>query len=128
MIGCLAERYKDEIKAEIPEVDVVIGTSAYEEAAKLIRQALSDGESSVCLKDISYLPDTKSDRLITTGGHYAYLKIAEGCDKHCTYCIIPYVRGRIRSRAPQQVLAEVQHLVDKGFKEIVLTGINTALC
>ena len=96
--GCLAQRYKEEIIQEIPEVDAVLGTTSYEEIAHVIDGVLSDspmerGDVRLTMKDVDYLPVTDTHRMVTTGGHFAYLKIAEGCDKHCTYCIIPKVRG-----------------------------------
>lgn len=90
--GCLAQRYKQEIIDEIPEVDVVLGTTSYDKIVEVVEEAL-EGKSEVELADIDALPLPETKRLVTTGGHYAYLKIAEGCDKHCTYCIIPKVRG-----------------------------------
>ena len=95
--GCMAQRYKEEIMQEIPEVDGILGTSTYDEISDVIRQALSGQEHISCFHDLSVLPDVKEKRLVTTGGHYAFLKIAEGCDKRCTYCIIPYLRGPYRS-------------------------------
>jgi len=125
--GCLAQRYADEIQKEIPEVDIVIGTSAYEEAAELVKGVLNGSGSAVSLKDISYLPDVKSDRLITTGGHYAYLKIAEGCDKHCTYCIIPKLRGSFRSVPMERLIEDAKVLASKGVKELILVAQETTL-
>ena len=92
--GCMAERYKDEILEEIPEVDEVLGTTAYDKILDAVDAAL-EGNQEVILSDIDALPLPETKRLVTTGGHFAYLKIAEGCDKHCTYCIIPKVRGNI---------------------------------
>ena len=88
--GCLAQRYKDEIVEEIPEVDAVLGTSSCEEIAKVLKKALNSGERTLVFKDIDAPASPVTKRLVTTGGHYAFLKIAEGCDKRCTYCIIPY--------------------------------------
>jgi len=90
--GCLAERYKEEIYKEIPEVDAVIGTSSYDAIAEAVEQAL-EGKKPQVFKDLNRLPDIRTERVVTTGGYFAHLKIAEGCDKHCTYCIIPKVRG-----------------------------------
>ena len=121
--GCMAERYKDEILEEIPEVDEVLGTTAYDKILDAVDAAL-EGNQEVILSDIDALPLPETKRLVTTGGHFAYLKIAEGCDKHCTYCIIPYARGRIRSRKAEEVVREVETLAANGCKEVVLTGIH----
>ena len=94
--GCLAQRYYKEIGTELPEVDAVLGTTAYDRICDVIKETLA-GKGSVTLGDLNALPLQETRRLVTTGGHYAYLKIAEGCDKHCTYCIIPKLRGRYRS-------------------------------
>lgn len=120
--GCLAQRYSDEIQKEIPEVDIVIGTSAYEEIVTAI-----NNQRGIYLKDIGYLPDTQTHRLITTGGHYAYLKIAEGCNKHCTYCIIPSLRGTYRSVPMDKLIEEAKHLADNGVKELILVAQETTL-
>ena len=111
--GCLAQRYKEEIIQEIPEVDAVLGTTSYEEIAHVIDGALSEspmehGDVRLTMKDVDYLPVTDTHRMVTTGGHFAYLKIAEGCDKHCTYCIIPKVRGDYRSVPMEHLLEEAQ--------------------
>lgn len=90
--GCLAQRYQKEIVEEIPEVDAVLGTSSYDKIAEAVKEVL-EGHPCMEMEDIDVLPLVESKRLVTTGGHYAYLKIAEGCDKHCTYCIIPKIRG-----------------------------------
>ena len=92
--GCLAQRYRQEILDEIPEVDEVLGTTAYDQILDAVDAALA-GEHSVMVEDVNALPLPKTKRLVTTGGHFAYLKIAEGCDKHCTYCIIPQDPGKL---------------------------------
>lgn len=126
--GCLAQRYASEIREEIEEVDVVVGTSAYEDICDAIDKALADESlGGVYLKDISYLPDVKTRRLVTTGGHYAYLKIAEGCDKHCTYCIIPKLRGSFRSVPMENLIREAKALAADGVKEIILVAQETTL-
>ena len=94
--GCLAERYRQEIRDEIPEVDEVLGTTAYDRILDAVDAALA-GKHSVMLADIDALPLPDTKRLVTTGGHFAYLKIAEGCEQHCNYCIIPTSRGNYRS-------------------------------
>ena len=102
--GCLAERYRQEIIDEIPEVDEVLGTTAYDQILDAVDAALA-GRHSVVISDLDALPMPETKRLVTTGGHFAYLKIAEGCDKHCTYCIIPKIRGNFRS-VPMERLAQ----------------------
>ena len=102
--GCLAQRYRQEIIDEIPEVDEVLGTTAYDKILDAVDAALA-GQHAVMLSDLDALPLPDTKRLVTTGGHFAYLKIAEGCDKHCTYCIIPKIRGNFRS-VPMEHLAE----------------------
>ena len=93
--GCLAQRYRQEILDEIPEVDAVLGTTAYDQILDAVDEALK-GQNSVRMEDLQRLPKVEAKRQVTTGGHFAYMKIAEGCDKHCTYCIIPKIRGRFR--------------------------------
>ena len=124
--GCLAQRYKDEIVKEIPEVDAVLGTTSYDKIVEAIDKAL-EGEVSIELTDIDALPRVETKRLVTTGGHFAYLKIAEGCDKHCTYCIIPKIRGNFRSVPMEQLLEEAQMLADQGVKELILVAQETTL-
>ena len=121
--GCLAQRYKKEIVDEISEVDAVLGTTTYEEILKAVDEAMA-GHQLLEFHDVNMLPEKRQKRILTTGGHYAHLKIAEGCDKHCTYCIIPFARGRVRSRKIADVLREVETLASKGYKEVVLTGIH----
>lgn len=130
--GCLAQRYKEEILSEIPEVDAVLGTTSYDEIGNIIDKLFSDspmerGDARLTLKDIDYLPKVESHRLVTTGGHFAYLKIAEGCDKHCTYCIIPKIRGNFRSVPMEQLLEEARQLADEGVKELILVAQETTL-
>ena len=124
--GCLAQRYKQEIIDEIPEVDVVLGTTSYDKIVEAVEEAL-EGKSEVELADIDALPLPETKRLVTTGGHYAYLKIAEGCDKHCTYCIIPKVRGNYRSVPMERLIKEAQELADQGVKELILVAQETTL-
>ena len=124
--GCLAERYKNEITEEIPEVDAVLGTTSYEEIAGAIREALKR-EKTLVFKDIDAPVGKETKRLVTTGGHYAFLKIAEGCDKRCTYCIIPYLRGRYRSVPMEQLEKEARELADQGVKELILVAQETTL-
>ena len=124
--GCLAQRYKEEITTEIPEVDAVLGTTSYEEIAKAVKTALG-GEKMHVFESIDAPVSTATDRLVTTGGHYAFLKIAEGCDKRCTYCIIPYLRGKFRSVPMEQLVHEAEELAEKGVKELILVAQETTL-
>lgn len=124
--GCLAQRYKQEIMDEIEEVDAVLGTTSYDKIVEVIDEALQ-GHKSLELTDIDALPTVESKRLVTTGGHFAYLKIAEGCDKHCTYCIIPKIRGNFRSVPIERLIKEVTDLVEQGVKELILVAQETTL-
>ena len=124
--GCLAQRYKQEIVDEIPEVDAVIGTSKYDEIFDAVDQALK-GSHFLDVDDLDRLPSVPGKRILTTGGHYAHLKIAEGCDKHCTYCIIPKIRGNYRSVPMEQLLAEAASLAEQGVKELMLVAQETTL-
>ncbi len=124
--GCLAQRYKEEITTEIPEVDAVLGTTSYEEIAKAVKTALG-GEKMHVFESIDAPVSPATDRLVTTGGHYAFLKIAEGCDKRCTYCIIPYLRGKFRSVPMEQLIREAEELAEKGVKELILVAQETTL-
>ena len=124
--GCLAQRYQQEILDEIPEVDAVIGTTAYDKILDAIDEAL-EGKATVTLADMNALPVVETKRQVTTGGHFAYLKIAEGCDKHCTYCIIPKLRGKFRSVPMERLIAEAEELVEQGVKELILVAQETTL-
>ncbi len=124
--GCLAQRYQQEILEEIPEVDAVLGTTSYHKIAEAIQEALA-GKGHVELNDLDALPLVNTKRLVTTGGHYAYLKIAEGCDKHCTYCIIPKLRGNYRSVPMDRLLREAEELASQGVKELILVAQETTL-
>ena len=124
--GCLAQRYKQEILDEIEEVDAVLGTTSYDKIVDAIEEALK-GNKTLQMTDIDALPLVDSKRLVTTGGHFAYLKIAEGCDKHCTYCIIPKIRGNFRSVPMERLIAEAEELVSQGVKELILVAQETTL-
>ncbi len=124
--GCLAQRYRQEIIDEIPEVDEVLGTTAYDRILDAVDAALK-GEHEVMLSDLDAMPLPDTKRLVTTGGHFAYLKIAEGCDKHCTYCIIPKIRGNFRSVPMERLLKEAEELADQGVKELILVAQETTL-
>lgn len=126
--GCLAQRYHQEIRTEIPEVDIIIGTMGYEALGETIRNALQKQQGVIeCLKDINYLPEPLTDRDSMSGGYSAYLKIAEGCDKHCTYCVIPMVRGSYRSVPMENLLSQAEHLVKNGARELILVAQETTL-
>ena len=124
--GCLAQRYKQEIIDEIPQVDVVMGTSNYDEIVDAVNSAL-EGKGGVNIEDADRLPLVNEKRVITTGGHYAYLKIAEGCNKHCTYCIIPKIRGEYRSIPMEFILKQAEEMVQEGVKEIILVAQETSM-
>ena len=124
--GCMAERYRQEILDEIPEVDEVLGTTAYDRILDAVDAALA-GQHEVMTADLDALPLPETKRLGTTGGHFAYLKIAEGCDKHCTYCIIPKIRGNFRSVPMERLLKEAQDLAEQGVKELILVAQETTL-
>jgi len=126
--GCLAQRYHNEIKEEIPEVDIIIGTTAYESLVESIEKA--QGASPAVeerLESIDYLPEQYTDRIRVSGGGYAYLKIAEGCNKCCTYCIIPKVRGSYRSVPMENLVAQAENLAANGASEIILVAQETTL-
>lgn len=124
--GCLAQRYKEEIIGEIPEVDAVLGTASYDEIIRALNQVFS-GESFLEFKDINSLPKHSKKRVITTGGYFEYLKIAEGCDKHCTYCIIPKLRGNFRSIPMEQLLSQAEYLAEQGVRELILVAQETTV-
>lgn len=126
--GCLAQRYHEDIKKELPEVDVIIGTTGYEELVQAIREGLRERSGAVSyIESIDYLPEPLTDRDSMSGGYYAYLKIAEGCDKNCTYCIIPKVRGRYRSVPIENLKEQAEHLVANGARELILVAQETTL-
>lgn len=124
--GCLSQRYREEIQKEIPEVDGLIGTTAIDEIAEAIEEILS-GRPSNHYKDVNALPSGNKKRVVTTGGHYAYLKIAEGCGRHCSYCIIPKVRGKYRSVPMESLVSEARKLAEGGVKELILVAQETTL-
>lgn len=124
--GCLAQRYADEIRSEIPEVDAVIGTTAFDEIGSVVERVLR-GEYVRELHSIDRLVLSDSPRIGTTGGYYSYLKIAEGCSKHCTYCIIPHLRGRYRSVPMERLIEEASFLAGKGVKELILVAQETTV-
>lgn len=141
--GCMAQRYQDEIQQEIPEVDAVIGTTGYTEIVPILDEILAEAEASQkeaaveepkeksfvnCCPSIDLLPASLADkRVVTTGGYTAYLKIAEGCNKRCTYCIIPYIRGHYRSFPMEDLLEEARKLAEGGVKELILIAQETTV-
>ena len=124
--GCLAQRYKEEIQEEIPEVDAIVGTTAIDSIVEAIDEVL-EGRGQNHYADLNAKPLTGVNRVMTTGGHFAYLKIAEGCNKHCTYCIIPKVRGDFRSVPMESLVQEAKELAEKGVKELILVAQETTL-
>lgn len=124
--GCLAQRYKEEIQKEIPQVDAILGTNSYEEIVTAVKEALA-GHHYEVYKPLSGLPKISAKRSLTTGGHYAHLKIAEGCNKHCTYCIIPKIRGQYRSVPMEELVHQAKELAEAGVKELILVAQETTL-
>ena len=124
--GCMAQRYRQEILDEIEEVDMVLGTTAYEEIVQAVEQAVG-GARAVEEKPLAYLPQPGESRILTTGGHFAYLKIAEGCNKCCTYCIIPKLRGQYRSVPMERLIAQAKMLAEQGVKELILVAQETTV-
>lgn len=124
--GCLAERYREEIETEIPEVDAILGTNSYDAIVNAVNEALK-GKKYERFAALEGLPKADAGRILTTGGHYAYLKIAEGCNKHCTYCIIPSIRGNYRSVPLEDLVAQAKELAASGVKELILVAQETTL-
>jgi ribosomal protein S12 methylthiotransferase len=124
--GCLAQRYQDEILKEIPEVDALLGTASFDRILQVIGE-LTDQKQEVCFDDLNRLPLPDSKRILTSGGYSSYLKIAEGCDKHCTYCIIPQVRGSYRSVPMERLIREAEYLAGQGVKELILVAQETTV-
>ncbi len=124
--GCLAERYKEEILKEIPEVDALLGTSSFDEILQVVEKITEGGQQAV-FEGLDRLPRISGKRMLTSGSYSAYLKIAEGCDKHCTYCIIPQVRGNFRSVPMEDLLKEAGYLAKQGVKELILVAQETTL-
>ena len=124
--GCLAQRYRQEIIDEIPEVDAVLGTTSFDHIIEAVEEALK-GQNLLKFDDLQKLVKSENHRILTTGGHYAHLKIAEGCDKHCTYCIIPKIRGTFRSVPMEELVEEAKYLVSQGVKELILVAQETTL-
>ena len=121
--GCLSQRYKDDILAELPEIDTIVGAANYD----AIVDAIGSEEEHSFVTDINYMPEAVGGRIVTTGASMAYLKIAEGCGKMCTYCAIPYIRGKYRSIPTEQLLASAKELAAQGVKELILVAQETTL-
>ena len=124
--GCLGERYREEIQSEIPQVDAILGTNSFDLIAEAIDEVM-EGKKQNHFNDIQAVPVHGKKRMVTTGGHYAYLKIAEGCDKHCTYCIIPKIRGNFRSVPMEVLVEEATKLAEDGVKELILVAQETTV-
>lgn len=124
--GCLAQRYKEEIIKEIPEVDAVLGTTSFGDIIKALDKVF-EGERYLEFKDINALTEISKKRVLTTGGYYGYLKIAEGCDKRCTYCIIPKLRGNYRSVPMEQLISQAEYLTEQGVRELILVAQETTV-
>ena len=127
--GCLAQRYEKEIFEEMPEVDAVIGTTAYEAVADIADRILEGEQGIKALKNINTQMNEENagKRIISTAGHYAYLKISEGCDNHCTYCIIPKLRGKHRSRTMESLVKETKMLAKSGVRELLVVAQDTSI-
>lgn len=124
--GCLAQRYKEEITQEIPEVDAVLGTNSQDSILEAVSKAL-EGKVTHIFTPLEGIPELPGKRMMTTGGYYEYLKIAEGCDKHCTYCIIPSIRGSYRSIPMEKLISQAEELAEQGVKELILVAQETTL-
>lgn len=125
--GCLSERYHEELMREIPELDSVIGTGDYEKIVEVIKKIQQTGEKVTSFGNINADFNEDLPRFVSTASHTAYIKIAEGCDNHCTYCIIPKLRGKYRSRKIESIVAEAETLVKKGVKELILIAQDTTM-
>ena len=124
--GCLAQRYQKEITEEIPEVDAVLGTGSWDELIQALDKVF-EGEKYLDFQSIDRLPRAAGKRVITTGGYYDYLKIAEGCDKCCTYCIIPKLRGKYRSIPMEKLAAQAEYLASQGVRELIVVAQETTV-
>ncbi|MBQ1311992.1 MAG: 30S ribosomal protein S12 methylthiotransferase RimO [Blautia sp.] len=124
--GCMAQRYKEEIMAEIPEVDACLGTASYDRILDALKECSLKKKFQDYADISSPIPDIPR-RVITTGGHFGYLKIAEGCDKHCTYCIIPRLRGEYRSVPMERLVSQAEYMASQGVRELVLVAQETTV-
>ncbi len=125
--GCLAQRYQDELLKELPEADGILGTNSWQDIVDLVEEAEKKQTKPEIFHDLREMPRSEAGRVVTTGGYYAYLKIAEGCDKHCTYCIIPKVRGDFRSVPMEDLLKEARDLAASGVRELILVAQETTV-
>ena len=124
--GCLSQRYQEEIFKEIPEVDAILGTNSYDAIYEAVKVTLEKQNYSN-FQTLQGLPRLEHSRVLTTGGHFAYLKISEGCNKNCTYCVIPSIRGRYRSVPMEDLIGQAKKLVEDGVKELILVAQETTL-
>lgn len=124
--GCLSQRYQEEIFKEIPEVDAILGTNSYDAIYEAVKVTLEKQNYSN-FQTLQGLPRIEHSRVLTTGGHFAYLKISEGCNKNCTYCVIPSIRGRYRSVPMEDLIGQAKKLVEDGVKELILVAQETTL-
>ncbi|MCR5370976.1 MAG: 30S ribosomal protein S12 methylthiotransferase RimO [Clostridium sp.] len=125
--GCMAERYKEEVLREIPEVDAILGTNSCGEIASVIDRVFAGEEKVTAFRDLSEAAEDSGERFVSAGGYYSFLKIAEGCNKRCTYCIIPFLRGPYRSVPIVRLLSEAKKLAEQGVKELILVAQETTL-
>ena len=125
--GCLAERYSESIKEELPEVDAIVGTTAFDKIVDVVEQVLEKKGVVEEKESIDKLTYVAGKRTITTAGNYEYLKIAEGCNKRCTYCAIPYIRGHYRSVPMEQLVSDARQLAERGVKELILVAQETTV-
>ena len=124
--GCLAQRYRNEIEQELGEVDIILGTTDYDKISRVIKEYYENGEKNSAVSDANSAVSYELPRILSTPSYMAYLKIADGCDNFCTYCIIPKLRGRYVSRPEGSIVAEAQRLAENGVKEIILIAQDTA--
>lgn len=124
--GCLAQRYSDELKEEIPEIDAIVGTGSYQNIDEIL-EGLQKEKQIVSLNDIEFVYNEDLPRYVSTPSYMAYLKISEGCDKHCTYCIIPKLRGKQRSRKMEDIISEAKNLAQSGVKELVVIAQDSTM-
>lgn len=122
--GCMAERYKDELIKEIPEIDAIVGTGTYRQITDIIKKTLNGEKGIISTGEINYNLDYEK-RILSTPSHYGYIKIAEGCNNNCSYCIIPRLRGRFRSRTIESIVEEAKDISSQGVKEIILVAQDT---
>lgn len=122
--GCMAQRYKDELISEMPEIDAIVGTGTYRQIAEIVKKTLNGETGIISAGEINYDLDYEK-RILSTPSYYGYVKIAEGCNNNCSYCIIPQLRGRFRSRSMESIIEEVKDIVDQGVREVILVAQDT---